>query len=70
MRDGEKEHLRKKHIKPVFVKVIKGIIKKNGSISRTVNEGDKIKQKLTYLKKVNEGDKKTSKKNSWIFLIS
>ena len=47
MREGGKKTFKKKNIDPIFGKGY---------------EGDQIKKTLTFLKKVNEGDGKTSKK--------
>ena len=46
---GKKKYLRKKNIEPIFGKG---------------NEGDEIKKKLTYFKKVDEGDEKKQAKNN------
>ena len=52
MRAGEKKHLRKKNIEPIFSKSYwERRNKKNfGNISVKVNEGDEIKKKI-YFKK-------------------
>ena len=46
IREGEKKHLRKKNIEPIFGKVNEGdqIEKNIGQISGKVNEGDQIKK--------------------------
>ena len=45
MREGKNNNI---NIESIFVKVNEGDLKKNGKISRNVNEGDKIKQNSTY----------------------